>query len=114
MVDQNETRAAIVANARRLLTDAEILFKAERYPTALAIAILAVEEVGKMYLTEWNAEKDPRRYHAQKQSVLGSFYFGETTAEVITELVATAAKKFDLPEDPRAYAALHQWAESQP
>jgi AbiV family abortive infection protein len=34
-------------NAKRLLEDAEILLKAKRYPTAVSIAILAIEEVGK-------------------------------------------------------------------
>ena len=34
-------------NALRLLEDAEILFNAERYPTAASVAILAIEEIGK-------------------------------------------------------------------
>jgi AbiV family abortive infection protein len=34
-------------NAKRLLEDAEILLKAKRYPTAVSVAILAIEEAGK-------------------------------------------------------------------
>ena len=34
-------------NARRLLEDAELFLKAERYPSALAFAILSIEESGK-------------------------------------------------------------------
>lgn len=39
---------AAQANARRLLTDAETLANAERYPSATALAILAIEEAGKL------------------------------------------------------------------
>ncbi|MFP3425859.1 AbiV family abortive infection protein [Pseudoalteromonas sp. SIMBA_162] len=34
-------------NAKRLLTDAEILFKSGRYPSAISLAILSIEESGK-------------------------------------------------------------------
>lgn len=36
------------SNATRLIRDAEILLEAERYPSAIALAILAVEELGKV------------------------------------------------------------------
>jgi len=35
-------------NAIRLLQDAELLLEAKRYPSAIALAILAIEEAGKM------------------------------------------------------------------
>lgn len=35
-------------NARRLVADAEILLAAQRYPTATALAILSIEESGKV------------------------------------------------------------------
>ena len=35
-------------NAVRLLKDAEILFEAKRYPSAAALAALAIEEAGKL------------------------------------------------------------------
>jgi AbiV family abortive infection protein len=38
---------AAARNASRLLKDAEILFEAKRYPSAAALAILAIEEAGK-------------------------------------------------------------------
>jgi len=40
--------AAAQANAARLIADAKTLFAAERYPTAAALAILAMEERGKV------------------------------------------------------------------
>lgn len=39
---------AATRNAKRLIADAELLFENERYPTALSIAILAIEEAGKL------------------------------------------------------------------
>lgn len=36
------------ANARRLLEDAETLVKQRRYPTSAALAVLAIEEAGKL------------------------------------------------------------------
>lgn len=35
-------------NAARLLSDAQVLLGAERYPSALALAVLAIEEAGKL------------------------------------------------------------------
>ena len=42
-----EGMTAAAANARRLLSDAVLLLEAERWPTAAALAILAIEEAGK-------------------------------------------------------------------
>jgi AbiV family abortive infection protein len=39
---------AALRNARRLVDDATLLFEAKRYSTALALAILAIEEAGKV------------------------------------------------------------------
>jgi AbiV family abortive infection protein len=36
------------ANARRLLQDARLLFEAARYPSALALSVLSIEEAGKV------------------------------------------------------------------
>ena len=39
---------AASSNARRLLNDASALFDLERYPSATSLAILAIEEAGKV------------------------------------------------------------------
>jgi AbiV family abortive infection protein len=41
---------AAAQNARRLLTDAEIMIKRHRWPTAYSLAVLAFEETGKAWL----------------------------------------------------------------
>ena len=38
---------AALRNARRLADDAKLLLKAERYPTAVSLAVLSIEESGK-------------------------------------------------------------------
>jgi AbiV family abortive infection protein len=42
-----EGMTAAMANARRLASDAILLFEAKRWPTAAALAILSIEEAGK-------------------------------------------------------------------
>ena len=39
---------AAIRNARRLAVDAQVLFDLERYPTAASIAVLSIEESGKV------------------------------------------------------------------
>jgi len=39
---------AAATNAARLLDDAKLLFEAKRFPTALSLAILSIEESGKL------------------------------------------------------------------
>jgi AbiV family abortive infection protein len=114
MMDNQETRAAILENARRLLTDAEILFKAGRYPTALAIAILSVEESGKAYLDvclRHNLLGDETRsatYHATKQKVLGSFYHADIADQIMRAWATKmAGAKF---EEGRTF---RDWAKSK-
>ena len=41
-------------NAIRLVEDAQVLLAAERYPSALALAILAIEEARKLYIHAWH------------------------------------------------------------
>jgi len=63
MSDEIETSARSIAlksvkrNALQLVSDAELLFDHGRYARAAALAVLAVEEVGKYYLLKWNRPK---------------------------------------------------------
>ncbi|WP_421931270.1 AbiV family abortive infection protein [Phenylobacterium sp.] len=45
-----EGMAAAATNAARLLADAELLFEHERYPAAASLAILSIEERGKIQI----------------------------------------------------------------
>jgi AbiV family abortive infection protein len=48
---------AILQNARRLLDDAGLLYANERFASATALAILAVEEKGKYMMAKWAREE---------------------------------------------------------
>jgi AbiV family abortive infection protein len=85
---------AAAANAQRLLADATILFEARRFPTAASLAILSIEEAGKisilrsLALAGTNNESSEAwkeyRSHVRK-NVLWS----------LPQLVAAGARKLD-------------------
>lgn len=87
----NSTVAIVVDNAKRLLSDAELLFNNERYGSAVSLAILSLEEAGKACLIHWKDEgivtrdikNDIRSFHFHKQRVLGCFI---TAKEMILAL----------------------------
>lgn len=72
---------AASSNAQRLLDDAKVLFDLQRYPSSTSLAILAIEEVGKIsILRELALIKDGKdvkkawnkyRSHTQKNMIWG-------------------------------------------
>ena len=85
---------AAVRNAARLLDDANILLQASRFPSAAALAILSIEESGKvsilreMALTK-NADeaaKTWKRYRSHTQ---------KNVAWLLPQLVASGARRLD-------------------
>ena len=77
MRDLEETAHAAYINGSNILQDAEILFKAVRYPRASALAILAEEEFSKAFILKncaiqgrWDAAVyNGLRKHSQKQGI---------------------------------------------
>lgn len=80
-------RTKALKNARALIKDAEILFKARRYPRSLALAHLACEELGKIMMlasigiesrlgnANWNKFWKRFRNHKEKtKNILGIDY----------------------------------------
>ena len=91
-------------NARRLLADAELVFKEGSHQTALSLAILAIEEVGKFFQLKWEDDggkplpPSPMRgpkAHRSKQATVGSFYAAEASIEAVKEFV----RKIGFPDD---------------
>jgi AbiV family abortive infection protein len=86
MPNENQ-RELIVSNANRLLADAQLLLDHHRYPSAFALAVLGMEEIGKALLKEWQAEKPlarPRKgmsMHVQKQTAVSSLLLGAMMAQ---------------------------------
>ena len=71
------------------------MFDAARYPTALALSILSMEEAGKYYLVKWqNTPKKSghdapaakgRHAHRQKQSVASTFHIAGSVKAFLRE-----------------------------
>jgi hypothetical protein len=56
---------AAAQNAKRLCEDAQLLFEARKFPTACALAILSIEESGKLpFLREIACVKDKKAHLA--------------------------------------------------
>src|SRR4051794_12529417 len=67
----------VLANATRLLNDARILADHHSFATAFALAVLAMEEIGKALIDGWSAEARlpearSRSLHIQKQLAVSS------------------------------------------
>ena len=77
-----------IENAERLLADAELLFGAERYPSAAALAVLALEEAGKALMLRLDRDDDDHRRHVHKQRSAAA---GVLAADAYEVLVNTGA-----------------------
>ena len=85
----------IIANAARLLKDAKLLVDHERYASAFALAVLALEEIGKVLLELWgNPEAPPNRKqrlsaHIKKQAAVSSLLLAESVTNELGEEIAS-------------------------
>lgn len=73
----------MLSNAWRLATDAHILINNKRYASALALAMISFEEIGKFLLTQWSEDPtfkyDKLKMHISKQAAVAALF---TTQEV--------------------------------
>jgi AbiV family abortive infection protein len=87
MVD-NKQLSLILGNATRLLDDARLLVEHGRYASAFALALLGFEEIGKVLLKSWEAEKPLakakvwRSQHIQKQAAVATLLNGALLARM--------------------------------
>jgi AbiV family abortive infection protein len=110
MAQQNDDqRTLIMENAARLLADAKLLVDHNRFASAFALAVLGVEEIGKVVLDIWETEKPltkPARRkssHLRKQAAVGSVLLGSFAIKefgaivgvsIPDDLVESVAKAF--------------------
>lgn len=72
----------VLDNAFRLMADADLLIRHERYASALALAVLATEEIGKYLLSLWQ-KNDPafaynrHKLHRMKQGAVAVLFMSE-------------------------------------
>lgn len=81
-------------NARRLVEDAEILFDSQRYPSAVSLAILSIEESGKTaILREMATAQDGTALKAAWRSYRS--HTKKNVAWILPDLVRNGARKLD-------------------
>ena len=95
--DENDiwelTNARILENARRLVGDAKLLLDQSRFASAFGLAVLGLEEVGKLMLRRWASDpqlkRDTNRYgfHKVKQAVVGSLYMARSATLAYDEFL---------------------------
>jgi AbiV family abortive infection protein len=122
-MEANE-RTAVIANAARLLQDATLLVEHTRFASAFALALLGVEEIGKVILDIWGSTAPlskpvaRRSAHIRKQAavsslLLGSFAVkecGTVVDDANEELVRRVADAFRLSDEGRFMSHVHSGA----
>jgi len=73
----------VLSNAFRLMKDAELLFKAKSYASAVALACLAIEEIGKFLLAAWSSANemftyDRGRLHLSKLTAIAAMLLADS------------------------------------
>ena len=104
-----EVEQSILDNARRLVADALLLVEHGRHATAFAVAVIALEEVGKIVLRRWRTMDTPltvrrRSLHLSKQCAVASLlvaarlrpqlHDGDRSRAALGRLVAASAATF--------------------
>jgi AbiV family abortive infection protein len=85
---------AACENARRLVEDAQILFDSQRYPSAVSLAILAIEESGKTaILREMATARDGKALKAAWKSYRS--HTKKNVAWILLDLVIDGARKLE-------------------
>jgi AbiV family abortive infection protein len=104
---------SIAKNARSLLSDAELLFDHGRYARAAALAVLAVEEVGKFYLLKWNKveAQQAMRYHPPKQRIVAFSVMAEAAFDAYERTLHSLGLDWKAIED--VTLAEQKWLDSQ-
>jgi AbiV family abortive infection protein len=86
-----------LSNSTRLLVDARFLLDNDRFASAFALAVLGVEEIGKVLLDGWNADaplaKPKASFHIQKQTAVSSLLLGALAVRTYPEGSIVAGDK---------------------
>lgn len=99
------SQLSILENAESLLKDAELLYEQKRHARALSLAILAFEEVGKVYLIGLEGAaaqselKGPQ--HVKRQQLAQ----GLLMAGPVLKELSNILEEWKLPNDPHATTA---------
>lgn len=114
----------VLANATRLLNDAKLLVEHRRFASAFALAVLAVEEIGKALIDGWNADAPlpkPKTYqspHIQKQAAVSALLLGTFAVRTFPggvvkddfegERLTNLTRKFNESEEGKLFLLIRQ------
>jgi AbiV family abortive infection protein len=89
-MEQKVENDPVLSNAFRLMRDASLLIDMHRYSSALALAVLSLEEIGKHLLAVWSAEDakftyNKHRLHQMKQAAIGALFMAEGARKEIRQ-----------------------------
>lgn len=105
---------ATVRNAVRLLDDASLLHGYKRYGTAFTLAVLALEEAGKVALRVWADDANLRvidrkwSFHVRKQTAATALLQAEIAHQVIEDTLREMGLKLHDPRTPDQHEELRQ------
>lgn len=92
----------VIGNAARLLADAKLLVDHERFASAFVLAVLGLEEIGKVVLELW-AHVGPltrpierRTSHVRKQAAVGALLLASFAVNELSDLEVSAERAGDL------------------
>lgn len=106
-INVDDEMHAIFANVARLARDAKLLSDNQRYASAFALVIIAVEEIGKIILRSWNiagpVKAKRRTAHISKQSAFAAVLlanhsiqaFGDRINEDYAALLSELAQSYN-------------------
>lgn len=117
MYIEKNYRADTLSNAQRLLADSVLLHENDRVESSIALAVLAIEELGKYLIECWNVKNaaNNRRFpsHIEKQSatfvILHAKEFSKTSPKKIRQRKARGDMKL---RSWGEYSEQMQWAKA--
>ena len=109
MDSRDDKNTAVVANAARLLSDGKLLIDHGRHASAFALAVLALEEIGKLLLKLWGVPEGKGYDHLSKQRAVASLLIGLFLAkEFGSEIEAGSNAELDEGLVERAAKAMYE------
>lgn len=103
-MEDMQTARRVVANAQRLYDDAEVLLQQQRFPTATALYIMSVEELGKLAMlvrgdaTTSNPTKH-KGFHNAKHGAASITHLSQASIMAANSVAARVGLKFVRVED---------------
>lgn len=98
----------MIKNATRLYSDAELLYNHKRFPTSCSLAVLSIEELGRIFVCLKAAKTDPE--NKEEMKAVQKALSGHIEKQSIVQMLEAFRSKDG--EIEKAYVALNKIEES--